>query len=82
MGTSLADRAWDRESAVYRVAGVLNVVGGWFVTAMVAFTAAAIFAAIIFYGGTIALVVLILLALTVVVRSGILHSRKTREEKR
>ena len=37
MGTSLADRAWDRESAVYRVAGVLNVIGGWFVTAIVAF---------------------------------------------
>lgn len=81
MGTSLADRAWDRESAVYRVAGVLNVVGGWFVTAIVAFSAAAIFAAIIFYGGTIALVVLILVALTVVIRSGFLHSRKTRQEK-
>ncbi|TBW30181.1 inorganic phosphate transporter [Gramella sp. KN1008] len=82
MGTSLADRAWDRESAVYRVAGVLNVVGGWFVTAIVAFTAAAVFGAIIYYGGTIALVVLIILALTVVVRSGIIHSRKSREEKR
>jgi phosphate/sulfate permease len=41
MGTSLADRAWDRESAVYRVAGVMNVIGGWFVTAIVAFTGAA-----------------------------------------
>lgn len=81
MGTSLADRAWDRESAVYRVAGVLNVVGGWFVTALVAFTAAAVFAAVIFYGGTIALVVLIIVALTVVVRSGVLHSRKARVEK-
>ena len=37
MGTSLADRAWDRESAVYRVAGVLNVIGGWFFTAFIAF---------------------------------------------
>lgn len=81
MGTSLADRAWDRESAVYRVAGVLNVIGGWFVTALVAFTAAAIFAAIIFYGGTIALVILILAALVIVVRSGIIHSKKAREEK-
>ncbi|MBT8318994.1 MAG: inorganic phosphate transporter [Gramella sp.] len=80
MGTSLADRAWDRESAVYRVAGVLNVVGGWFVTAIVAFTAAAIFGAIIYFGGTIALVVLIILALVLVVRSGILHSRKAKEE--
>lgn len=81
MGTSLADRAWDRESAVYRVAGVLNVIGGWFVTALVAFTAAAIFAAIIFYGGTIALAILIIAALVIVVRSGIIHSKKTREEK-
>ena len=81
MGTSLADRAWDRESAVYRVTGVLNVIGGWFITALVAFTAAAIFASIIYYGGTIALVILILLALTLVVRSGILHSKKTREER-
>ncbi len=81
MGTSLADRAWDRESAVYRVAGVLNVIGGWFVTAIVAFTAAAIFAAIIYFGGTIALAVLIIIALVLVARSGILHSRKTKEEK-
>ncbi|WP_372917871.1 anion permease [Salegentibacter sp.] len=81
MGTSLADRAWDRESAVYRVAGVLNVVGGWFVTAMVAFTAAAVFAAIIYYGGMIALALLIILAVVLVVRSSMLHSKKTKEEK-
>ncbi|MCM4155299.1 inorganic phosphate transporter [Gramella sp. AN32] len=81
MGTSLADRAWDRESAVYRVAGVLNVIGGWFVTALVAFTAAAIFAAIIYYGGTIAMVVLIILALTLVTRSAILHSKNNKQER-
>ncbi len=81
MGSSLADRAWDRESAVYRVAGVLNVIGGWFVTALVAFTAAAIFAAIIFFGGIIALVILILVALTIVIRGAILHSKKSKEEK-
>lgn len=81
MGSSLADRAWDRESAVYRVAGVLNVIGGWFVTALVAFTAAAIFGAIIYYGGTVALVLLIILAVVLVVRSGVLHSKKSKEEK-
>ncbi len=81
MGTSLADRAWDRESAVYRVAGVVNVVGGWFVTAGVAFLAAAIFAAIIWYGGTIALVVLVVLAAVLIIRSAILHSKKVKEEK-
>ena len=47
MGTSLADRAWGSESAVYRVAGVLNVIGGWFFTAFMAFTAAALFASLI-----------------------------------
>ena len=47
MGTSLADRAWGRESAVYRVAGVLNVIGGWFLTALVAFVAAGIVAYLI-----------------------------------
>jgi phosphate/sulfate permease len=44
MGSSFADRAWDRESAVYRVAGVFNVIGGWFVTAIVAFLSSAIIA--------------------------------------
>ncbi len=82
MGTSLADRAWDRESAVYRVAGVLNVVGGWFVTALVAFCAAAVFAGIIFFGGMIALALLIILAVVLVVRSSIIHSKKTKEEKK
>ncbi|MEO2059637.1 MAG: inorganic phosphate transporter [Mesonia sp.] len=81
MGTSLADRAWDRESAVYRVAGVVNVVGGWFVTAGVAFLAAAIFAAIIWYGGTIALAILVILAIVLIVRSAVLHSKKVKEEK-
>jgi len=47
MGTSLADRAWGSESAVYRVAGVLNVIGGWFGTAIVAFTAAGLIAFLI-----------------------------------
>ncbi len=50
MGTSLADRAWDRESAVYRIAGVTNVIGGWFLTAFIAFTAAATLASVIYFG--------------------------------
>ncbi len=80
MGTSLADRAWDRESAVYRVAGVLNVIGGWFITALVAFTGAALFAAIIFFGGMIALSMLVLLAIVLIVRSAVLHGRRVKEE--
>jgi len=48
MGTSLADRAWNRDSAVYRVAGVFTVIGGWFVTAISALTLSAIFAIIVY----------------------------------
>lgn len=81
MGTSLADRAWDRESAVYRVAGVVNVIGGWFITALVAFSAAAIFAGIIYYGGIIAVTVLIGLAIFSIARSFVIHSRKEKEKK-
>lgn len=81
MGASLADRAWDRESAVYRVAGVVNVIGGWFVTALVAFTAAAVFAAVIYFGGVVAISILIGLAIFTVTRSAFIHSRKAREEK-
>ncbi|MDO9261886.1 MAG: inorganic phosphate transporter, partial [Flavobacteriaceae bacterium] len=51
MGTSLADRAWGRDSAVYRVSGVLSVIGGWFFTAFMAFTASAVFTYFIFIGG-------------------------------
>lgn len=50
MGTSLADRAWNRESAVYRIAGVVNVIGGWFLTALVAFSAAGVVAYLIHLG--------------------------------
>ncbi|TXK73268.1 inorganic phosphate transporter [Mesonia sp. HuA40] len=80
MGTSLADRAWDRESAVYRVAGVINVVGGWFVTALVAFVAAAIFALVIWFGGMVAISLLVGLAVFLIVRGAILHNRKKRLE--
>ncbi|TQD39642.1 inorganic phosphate transporter [Haloflavibacter putidus] len=81
MGSSLSDRAWDRESAVYRVSGVVNVIGGWFVTALVAFTAAAIFAAVIWFGGMIAIVILVILAVVLIVRSAMIHNRKMKEEK-
>jgi phosphate/sulfate permease len=50
MGTSFADQAWGRESAVYRVTGVLTVVGGWFMTAIMAFTITSAFATVIYYG--------------------------------
>jgi len=59
MGTSLSDGAWGRDSAVYRVSGVLSVIGGWFLTAAIAFTTAAVFAVIMRTGGTPAIVILI-----------------------
>ncbi|HET8885729.1 MAG TPA: inorganic phosphate transporter [Salinimicrobium sp.] len=82
MGTSLADRAWDRESAVYRVAGVVNVIGGWFVTALVAFTAAAAFALVIWYGRSMAIVVLVGFSIFLVTRNAVLHSKKMKKKTR
>ena len=81
MGTSLADKAWGRESAVFRVAGVLNVIGGWFVTALVAFLAAATFASIIYYGGTFAIIGLLVLAAILLIRSFIVYQRNEKEKK-
>lgn len=69
MGSSLADRAWGKESAVYRVAGVVNVIGGWLLTAVIAFGTAAVFAAFIYYGEFIAALILTVFALGLVVRS-------------
>ena len=60
MGTSFADRAWGRESAVYRVTGVLTVIGGWFMTALMAFTVSCLFAVVIFYAGAYRSVALLL----------------------
>lgn len=78
MGTSLADRAWGRESAVYRVAGVLKVIGGWFFTAFVAFTAAGILTYLIYIGGPSMIAVLLLLVVILLVRSYITHKNQLR----
>ncbi|MEK6152658.1 inorganic phosphate transporter [Flavobacteriaceae bacterium 3-367] len=79
MGTSLADRAWGSESAVYRVAGVLNVIGGWFFTAISAFIAAGTVAYLIHLGGASMIAVLLLLAVLLLARNYIKHTKKTRE---
>jgi phosphate/sulfate permease len=79
MGTSLADRAWGSESAVYRVAGVLNVIGGWFFTAFSAFTAAAIMATLINLGGPTAIAILLFLAILLLVRNYVNHKEKSKE---
>ncbi|MEM6721299.1 MAG: inorganic phosphate transporter [Bacteroidota bacterium] len=81
MGTSLADRAWGAESAVYRVAGVLNVIGGWFFTAIVAFLAAGLIAFLLNINLEIMLFLLLSLAAFLLIRNYIIHNRKTKEAK-
>ena len=79
MGTSLADRAWGRESAVYRVAGVLNVIGGWFLTAITAFLAAALVAYLISYD-MVMIPILLALVTFLIGRNTLIHRRKKKEE--
>jgi phosphate/sulfate permease len=81
MGTSLADRAWGSESAVYRVAGVLNVIGGWFFTAISAFIVCGIIAFIIHIGGPTAIAILLFLALLILARNYIAHRKETSQIK-
>lgn len=81
MGTSLADRAWGRESAVYRVAGVINVVGGWFLTAITAFIAAAIVAYLISWHMAM-IPVLLLLVVLLIGRNTLRHRKRTKEVKK
>jgi phosphate/sulfate permease len=80
MGASLADGAWGRESAVYRITGVFSVIGGWFFTAFSAFTISFILAAIIYFGGIIAMGVLVLLSGILIYRSHRLHNKRVEEE--
>ncbi len=75
MGTSLSDRAWGRESAVYRITGVMTVIAGWFFTAFTAFSVAFIFAYFISWGGITAAVIAILIAFGFVVRTHYLHKK-------
>ncbi|CAM1358830.1 Phosphate sodium symporter [Tenacibaculum litoreum] len=81
MGTSLADRAWGRESAVYRVAGVINVIGGWFLTAITAFLTAALVAYLISWDMVMIPVLLLVVAL-LIARNTLQHRKKSKEEKK
>ncbi|MCO5724372.1 inorganic phosphate transporter [Robiginitalea marina] len=78
MGTSLADRAWGSDSAVYRVAGVLNVIGGWFFTAISAFVGAALVAYIIHLGGLWAIGLLFVFSVFILVRNYINHKKRSK----
>ena len=81
MGTSLADRAWGRESAVYRVAGVLNVIGGWFLTAITAFLAAALVAYLISWN-MIMIPILLLIVTFLIGRNTLIHRKKSKQVKK
>ena len=81
MGTSLADRAWGRESAVYRVAGVINVIGGWFLTAITAFLAAALVAYLISWDMVMIPILLAFVAL-LIGRNTLIHRKKSKEVKK
>jgi phosphate/sulfate permease len=80
MGTSLADGAWGRESAVYRVSGVLSVIGGWFFTAFSAFVVAFIIATIFYFGGIIAVVIILLLTALLIYRTNIYFHKRLKEK--
>ena len=80
MGTSLADRAWGSDSAAYRVAGVINVIGGWLMTALIAFLASGLIASIIYYFDQYALYLLVLIVAIVLTKNYFTHKeRRTKE---
>lgn len=81
MGTSLADRAWGRDSAVFRITGVLSVIGGWFITAGAAFTICSLVTMLIHFGGPVAIVTLIALAVFLLVRSQVMFKKRKAREK-
>jgi len=81
MGTSLSDRAWGRESAVYRITGVFSVIGGWFLTAMIAFTSALIIAFVLYYGHIYAVIGLVALIIFIVYQTRIVHQRVVEDKK-
>lgn len=71
MGSSLADRAWSRESAVFRITGVLNVIGGWFLTAAVAFISCAVVTILMYIGGMIVMFAFVILSIFILFKNNI-----------
>ena len=82
MGTSLADKAWSRDSAVFRVTGVLSVIGGWFVTAGVAFAACALVCTMLHFGGFVVMIAFMVLDIYLLWRSGQAYKKKSSEDKK
>ena len=82
MGSSLADRAWGRESAVFRITGVVSVIGGWFLTAGAAFILAGLVATLNYLGGSIGMAITVVLAIFLLIRSHLAYKKKSAEEVR
>ncbi len=81
MGSSLADRAWSRESAVYRVTGVISVIGGWFITAGASFVVAGIIALLFYYGGFIAMIIGMVAVVIMLIHSNTNFGKKSKSDK-
>jgi len=81
MGASLSDRAWDRESAVYRISGVFSVIGGWFLTALTAFTIAFTLAIIFAYLGVFSILAVALLVFYMMYHTSVSHKNRVEKEK-
>lgn len=81
MGTSLADRAWGRESAVFRVTGVMSVIGGWFITAGAAFIICFLVTLVMYYGGVAAMLIMIGVAVLLLIKSNARYRKKVQSEK-
>jgi Na+/phosphate symporter len=81
MGTSLSDRAWDRESAVYRISGVFAVIGGWFLTALIAFSVSGVIALLISVSGKFMIFIFVAIAIFMILRTHILFKKRSASTK-
>lgn len=79
MSSSFSDKAWGRDSAVYRVSGVLTVIAGWFFTAFIAFASSSILCLLMYFGGLPVTIAIVALAVFLIVRSNILHKAKEKK---
>ena len=82
MGSSLADRAWGRESAVYRISGVMTVIAGWFITALGGFFIALVVGFALIYGGTPVFIIITILCGWMLIHSNFLKKDKTNAAER
>lgn len=79
MSTSFSDKAWGRESAVYRVSGVLTVIAGWFLTAFLAFMSTSILCLIMYFGKLPAIIVIVVFAMFLIIRSNVHHTKREKK---